>query len=118
MWPHTETAHRGTARGRGSHAIAARRDQRGSVSTELVVVTPVLLLLVMLVVQFALWQHAQHIAQAAAQRGAETARVEGGSDAEGRVMTQAALAQLGGDLLSQPAVTIAQRRHRHRGCDR
>ncbi|MHB8533256.1 MAG: TadE/TadG family type IV pilus assembly protein [Solirubrobacteraceae bacterium] len=87
---------------------AMLRAQRGSVSTELVVVTPVLLLLVMVVVQFALWEHAQHIAEAAAQRGAETARVEHGSDAAGRAMAETAIAQLGGNLLVDATVSISR----------
>jgi Flp pilus assembly protein TadG len=85
-----------------------RRRQCGSVSTELVVATPVLLVLVMLVVQFALWEHAQHIAEAAAQRGAETARVELGTDAQGRTMAQTAITQLGGSLLAAPLVTVSR----------
>lgn len=89
-------------------SLAMARGQRGSVSTELVIATPVLLLLVMLVVQFALWEHAQHIAEAAAQRGAETARVERGSDAAGRAMAQTAVAQLGGSLLVDPVVSVSR----------
>jgi len=84
------------------------RSQRGAVSAELVIVTPILLILVMLVVQFALWQHAEHIAEAAAQRGAETARVERGTDAQGRVVAQAAVAQLGASLLVDPAVNVSR----------
>ena len=84
------------------------RAQRGSVSTELVIVTPVLLLLVMVVVQFALWEHAQHIAEAAAQRGAETARVENGSDAQGAATARAAVTELGGSLLVDATVSVVR----------
>ena len=45
-------------------------DERGDATTELVLVTPVLLLLIAFVVQFALWYHASHVAEAAAQEGA------------------------------------------------
>lgn len=85
---------------------AMLRAQRGSVSTELVIVTPVLLLLVMVIVQFALWEHAQHIAEAAAQRGAETARVDGGSDVQGAAIAESAVTQLGGSLLVDPVVNV------------
>jgi Flp pilus assembly protein TadG len=78
------------------------------VSTELVIVTPVVLLLVMLVVQFALWQHAQHIAEAAAQRGAETARIEAGTDRQGSAMANTAIAQLGANLLVDPSVSVSR----------
>ena len=84
------------------------RSQAGAVATELVIVTPVLLLLMMVVVQFALWEHAQHIAQAAAQRGAETARVEHGSDAQGLATARQAITQLGGNLLVGSSVTISR----------
>jgi Flp pilus assembly protein TadG len=93
----------------GAASTAWSRRQRGSVSTELVIVTPVVLLLVMLVIEFALWQHAQHIAETAAQSGAETARVESGTDSQGRAMAQTAIAQLGASLLVDPAVTISRR---------
>src|SRR3954447_6617897 len=42
-----------------------RRVESGSVSVELVVATPLLLLL-LCIVQFAVWWHANHVAQAAA----------------------------------------------------
>jgi Flp pilus assembly protein TadG len=90
--------------------VATTVGQRGSVSAELVIVTPVLLLLVMFVVQFALWQHAQHIAEAAAQRGAQTARVAGGSNTQGQQAAQTAVAQLGGSLLTDPSVTVSRSR--------
>ncbi len=82
--------------------------QRGSVSTELVVATPLLLVLVMLVVQFALWEDAQHVAESAAERGAETARVEHGSDAQGLTAAQTTIAQLGGHLLLGPTVSVSR----------
>ena len=41
---------------------ARAHDERGAVSAELVIATPLMLLLVMGVIQFALWQHAEHIA--------------------------------------------------------
>ena len=93
---------------RGRRRPCRRVREDGSVSTELVVVTPVLLLLVMAVVQFALWQHAQHVAEAAAQRGAETARVEGGTDVQGQDVAQSAIQQIGGGLLVAPAVRVSR----------
>jgi hypothetical protein len=63
-----------------------RRAERGYITTEVVLLTPVLLILVMLVVQFGLWLHAQHVAQAAADEGLRDARVAPVSltDAEAR----------------------------------
>ena len=62
--------------GRGSCWRATTRPQHtpdggqaGAVAAELVVATPLLLVLVLLVVQFALWQHGVHVATAAAEEG-------------------------------------------------
>lgn len=93
---------------RTRRARARRRRSDGSVSAELVIITPVLMLLVMLVVQFALWQHAQHVAMAAAERGAETARVEGGSDVQGQNAAQSTLTALAGGLLTNPRVSVSR----------
>ena len=56
---------------------ALRRDERGAVAAELVIATPLLLLLIMGVIQFALWQHAEHIASAVAQQGVAVGRLQG-----------------------------------------
>lgn len=92
----------------GTRRRVACRQQSGSVSAELVIVTPLLMLLVLLVVQFALWQHAQHIAEAAAQRGAQTARVQGGTDAQGQTIAETATSQLGANLLVNPSVSVSR----------
>ena len=52
---------------------------------ELVIATPLLLLLVLLIAQFALYMHATHIAQAAASEALSEARVSGGTAAAGPV---------------------------------
>lgn len=80
--------------------------ERGAVSTELVVATPLLLLLVLLVVQFALWQHAAHVAGAAAQEGARSARLEGGSAAAGQARAEQFLSQLGRTVVIEPEVSV------------
>lgn len=59
------------------------RDERGDATVEAVLAVPVLLLLVLLVIQFGLYYHAAHTAEAAAQEGARAARVEGASAADG-----------------------------------
>jgi Flp pilus assembly protein TadG len=48
--------------------------ERGASAVEMALLTPLLVLLIMLVVQFAMYYHAQHIAVAAAQAGARVAR--------------------------------------------
>lgn len=51
------------------------RDDRGSSAIELAILAPALLILTMIVIQFALWFQARQVALAAAQEGAREARV-------------------------------------------
>ncbi len=78
--------------------------QAGSATAELVIATPALLLMVMLVVQFALWQHGQHVASAAAEEGERAARLEGGTAAAGVGRAREFLDQLGPQLVVAPHV--------------
>ena len=54
--------------------VKVRRGERGDAAVEAVLITPVLLFLIMVVIQFGLWYHASHVAEAAAQEGASAAR--------------------------------------------
>lgn len=65
-------------------------------------------LLLMAAVQFALWQHAGHMAQAAANEGVQTARAYGGSAAAGKNDTEALLNDLSGGALSDTSVTASR----------
>lgn len=91
-----------------------QRRERGAVSAELVVATPLLLLLVLAVVQFALWQHAVHVADAAAQEGARSARLEGGSAAAGQARAEEMLGRLGRTTVLDPHVTVRRDKERAR----
>ena len=84
------------------------RDERGAVSAELVIATPLLLLLVMGVIQFALWQHAEHIASAVAQQGVAVGRLQGESAAAGEVEARSVLDQLGSSVLVGSVVTATR----------
>lgn len=79
---------------------------RGAVTAELVVATPVLLLMLMAIVQFALWSHATHTAQAAASQGLAATRAQGGTVAAGNASAQAVLDQLARGPLTDVGVTI------------
>ncbi len=79
--------------------------QDGSVALELVIATPVLLLLILAVVQFALWEDATHIAETAAQQGLAAGRVEGGSQGAAASQARTVLAHLGSAVLIGPTVT-------------
>jgi hypothetical protein len=61
---------------------------------ELVIATPLLLLILLAIVQFALWSHATHIAQAAAAQGLAAARAQYGTAAAGTASAQQVLDQL------------------------
>lgn len=75
-------------------------------SAELVITVPVLLLMLLLIAQFALWAHATHIAQAAASQALAAARVQGATSAEGEATARDVLAQLGGGPLRNPHLAI------------
>lgn len=84
------------------------RGQSGIATTEAVLVTPVLLLLVMLVIQFGLWFHAQHVAQAAAEEGARAARSASGSASAGQERSEAFLDQAGPTIITDQVVTASR----------
>lgn len=88
------------------HRRCGARSDRGSATTQLVIVVPALLMLALLVVQFALAWHARHIAQYSAERALAAARVQHGSAAGGRGRGVRALAQLGSRVLTSPSVTV------------
>jgi Flp pilus assembly protein TadG len=91
-----------------TRAVARRvRDQRGSGTVELVIATPLVLLLLGAIVQAALWAHAEHIAQAAAARGTEAARANGATPAAGHDQARTTLDALGGALRA-PSIDVTR----------
>lgn len=74
-------------------------NDRGSASAQVVIMLPVTFLAFFLVVQFAMWSHATHIAQAAASHGLAAVRAHGGSPADGAASARNVLADLGGEAL-------------------
>lgn len=84
------------------------RDERGAVSAELVIATPLLLLLIMGVIQFALWQHATHVAGAVAQQGLAVGRLQGETAAAGQSEAQSVLDQLGSGVLIDSNITATR----------
>ncbi|HVV12110.1 TadE/TadG family type IV pilus assembly protein [Amycolatopsis sp.] len=83
-----------------------RTDQRGAGTVELVIAMPLLLLLILLIAQFALYEHATHIAQAAASQALSAARVSGGSAAAGNTEGQRILTQLGSGPLHATSINV------------
>ncbi len=82
------------------------RGDRGAVTVELVIATPLLLLMLLAIVQFALWSHATHIAQAAASQGLAAARAQHGTAAAGTDSAQQMLDQLASGPLTDPSVSV------------
>ncbi len=91
-----------------SRPAAGRRmppDDRGSITLELAIVFPVLLLIVTALIQYALWFHARSLALAAAQQGVAVARAYHSTVPAGRDSALAFVADYGADTLLNPAVT-------------
>jgi len=86
------------------HAGRLRGDG-GAATTELVIVAPVLIFLILLIVQLALYFHAISIASAAAQEGARDASLAPASIAEGEATARGLLDALAPELLEGAAVT-------------
>jgi Flp pilus assembly protein TadG len=77
---------------------------RGSVAIETVLVVPVVMVILFLVVQFALWAHAAQVAQLAASEGDRSARSLGGTPAAGMTRAQSILQGPGSDLATSNVV--------------
>lgn len=88
--------------------MPAPHNERGAVSTELVVATPLMILLILGVVQFALWQHAGHAALAAARAAATAARVDGGSEATGTERAYEVLDVASRGVIENPSVVVTR----------
>ncbi len=82
------------------------RAERGSAAVELVLLTPLLMVCVLIVVQFALWQHARHVLLAAAQEGARAARAQGATAEDGRLRAEHYIGQIGPDLVAAPVIEV------------
>jgi Flp pilus assembly protein TadG len=99
----------GHVHGRRASGVVRRRlsGERGAASVELAVTFPVVLLLVMTLIQAALWFHARSIALGAAQEGAREGRVQPASTARAETAAEGFLDQTASDLLTGRDVTVA-----------
>jgi hypothetical protein len=68
-----------------------RLDERGSATVEAVLVIPVLMLLLLVAVQFALWSHASQVVHTAASEGDASARSYGGGNQLGEARAREVL---------------------------
>ena len=83
------------------------RDERGSVSIQLVILLPALFAVMFLGMQAALFYHARTVAIAAAQEGAKAAGGENGKESDGVQAAEAFIAEAGGDDVLTGATTTA-----------
>src|SRR3954469_5027550 len=74
-----------------------RREERGSVSIELVILLPALFAVMFLGMQAALFYHARTVAIAAAQEGARAAGAEQGRESDGVGASSDFVTEAGGD---------------------
>ena len=96
-------------RGRRTSGVARRQlsGERGAASVELAVTFPVVLLLVMTLIQAALWFYARSVALGAAQEGARDGRVQPVSTARAQSAAEDFLDQTAQDLLTGRDVTVS-----------
>ncbi|UOY00018.1 TadE family protein [Blastococcus sp. PRF04-17] len=91
---------------RGSRRRRRLSGERGAASVELAITFPVVLLLVMTLIQAALWFYARSIALGAAQEGAREGRVQPASTDRAQSAAEGFLDQTAQDLLTAPDVNV------------
>lgn len=90
----------------GERSTASRSDERGEVTTQVVLILPVLLLTLLVVVHIAVASHIGHVASAAAQAGVRSATVASNdrSNSVALLAVDQTLADLNGTLEATPTV--------------
>jgi Flp pilus assembly protein TadG len=71
---------------------------RGALSLELAIVFPLVLVTIFAAIEAGLWYHARNVALSAAQRGVETARVQGATLDQGLAVTSGFLDRAGDSI--------------------
>lgn len=96
------------ARQRNERRAVRRREggDAGGSPLEFVIGFPLVLLMLMVIIQFAVFHHARHIAEAAAQEGARAARQNSGSSTSAETTARRYLDELGSDFVISAAVTV------------
>ncbi|MEO3852609.1 TadE/TadG family type IV pilus assembly protein [Streptomyces sp. B8F3] len=89
-------------RRRGAHADS------GAAVAEVVIILPVLMLVVLVLAQVAMWAYATHIAQATATDALAATRVQGGSTPQGQEAARHVLDQLGPGPLRDVTIDVTR----------
>jgi hypothetical protein len=85
-----------------------RAAERAIATIEMAILTPVMLLLVTVSCQAALWQEADHVALAAAESGVAAGAEVGGSPDGAKGEALSAASQMGSGVLISPGVTVSE----------
>ena len=92
-----------------SRPSPSARPDRGEATTQMVILTPILILLVFLGVQSAIYFHAANVATAAASQGAATGAPAGAVASSVVAAAQRTVTELGGHTAHQPSVALSDR---------
>ena len=74
---------------------AFTRTEHGSTTVEVAVLLPLMMLLLMVIVQTGIWFHTRAVMTTAANKGLDAARVDDGTNADGRQATEDFLSHAG-----------------------
>ena len=85
-----------------------RRGDQGAGAAEIVIAVPLLMVIILVIVQFAVWYHAVSVAQATAEEALAAARVQGGSAAAGQQRAGQVLGQIGSAVLVSPQIAVTR----------
>ncbi len=81
---------------------------RGEVTVELVIATPLLLLALLAIIQLAVWSHATHVAQAAASEALAAARTQDGTTGTGLAVGRRLLDDLAAGPLRNADIEVSR----------
>ena len=88
----------------GDKSRRRRSGEGGSSTPELVVILPVLMLLIAVGLQFALWGLASHVLSDSVAQGGASLRADGGTNSEARVLTLQEIQALASSLVLEPTI--------------
>ena len=93
-----------------SRMLARLREQpeRGSVTLEMVLAFPLLMLLILIVAQFTMFYFGSEAAHTAASQAVAVARAQGATSGSGQAQGQAILDQVAGGTLPQRSISVAR----------
>lgn len=83
-------------------------------SADIVIAAPLLMLILLTIVQFALWSHATHMAQAAATEGLAAIRLDTGTAADGEASALSTIERLGDGPIHEVAVHASRNQEQAR----